>query len=349
MNMATHAPDHELTPSEVAAAAAERNKCSSRTLVYTRATLAITGCMMFWLGASMLLEELSQIYYKRSGDHTAEDHADDSTLHCDACTESTPTRNGVFILLGLAFFLATGTVAIHAGVEDSIQSAPAADGATVADGPTPAAVSAPPPPPRSRSRLRRFLHHPLLRHIRALISLTGVMMLWEGIWDAAFDAEAEAAGWPRMLIFACAGMLGLQITDSLFSNAGVVPPFALAKRSMHVQQRLGFHLQEQKFVRAQQGGHMHDADVMARFAEQQQRTRSSSHPNSGGALSDDAPPSPSVRSAMKQVGRGPSFHSLPTTDEQQRPGNVPSPVLTPPKDSVQALAHSKAPFSALAD
>lgn len=108
------------------------------------------------------------------------------------------------------------------------------------------------------SRCNRILGHPLMRHLRALSSLTGVMMIWEAIWDAAFTAQVERAGWPRMLVYAFVGLLGLMLTDSLFANSGVVPPFALAKRQMAVQQRLGFRLQEQQSMR-----HLHvhvDAD-----------------------------------------------------------------------------------------
>jgi hypothetical protein len=266
-----------LSPEELALVESERRKWTSRLLVYIRATIAITGCMMFWLGASMLLEQLSQIYYDESDTSAPSDPATQSALHCNECTESTPTRNGVFVLLGMCFFLLTGTVAIHAGVEDSIQSSPPLEGnnagisvSSVSVSAPSAAVSLVTPPPDRTSRMTRFLRHPLMLHIRALISLTGVMMLWEGIWDGAFDANAEAAGWPRMVLFMCIGLFGLQLTDSLFANAGVVPPFALAKRSMQVQQKLGYHLQEQVFVRAEIGGQPHNPHMIAQFGFNQQ-------------------------------------------------------------------------------
>jgi len=75
--------------------------------VYIRAVLAVTGCMMFWLGASMLLEELSALFYTAT---PAEGGGSSAALHCHECTESTPARNAIFISVAIVIFLLTDTV-----------------------------------------------------------------------------------------------------------------------------------------------------------------------------------------------------------------------------------------------
>lgn len=82
-------------------------RVSSRVRVYIRAVLAVTGCMMFWLGASMLLEQLSALFYTAT---PAEGGGSSAALHCNECTESTPARNAIFIIIAIIIFLLTDTV-----------------------------------------------------------------------------------------------------------------------------------------------------------------------------------------------------------------------------------------------
>jgi len=281
----------------------------------------------------------------------------------------------VFVLLGFGIFVLTDTLAVHAGVEESIHQTGALVGegdrsgsAAVSASSSAAVLSSP-----SRSRSTRFLSHPIVKHLRALLSLWGVMMLWEGIWDAAFTAEAEQAGLGRMVLFTLVGLFGLQITDSLFANAGVVPPFAINKRRAVTQQRLGFQLEEQKMLRAEAGGTAHDPEVLAQFEalqqmqqqqqlQQQQQAAPTAATMSGvakglnGQHQQQQSPAPLAFSqADLNLHRGLASALSSALDSGGSGGNstgsdrFPSPVLSPPADSVAALAQSKAPFHVLLD
>lgn len=330
----------------VAPAPPKKSCLPPRLHVYVRASLAITGCMMFWLGASMLLEIWSNVYYVSPTDDSARppDESTNGVLHCNDCTDSTPARNGIFILLGLFMFVITDTMAIHAGVEESIQSiapemtaaqqqhdAAASSSSLPVDqhrlvsvvGSDSHLASAPP-----RSTFARFLANPLVRHIRALTSLMGVMMLWEGVWDAAFNAEAESHGWERMVVYTSVGLIGLMLTNSLFANSGVVPPFAMAKRSTQIQQRLGFHLQEKHFLSAAHGGQAHDPDMLS--ALEPQRSADDAAPADAPSFNTLRHPSPQ---APTTVGSNAAMSS--------------SPVPTPPLDGAQLDMSSKLPFRSM--
>jgi hypothetical protein len=355
-----------------------RSSFEKRVRVYVRATLAITGTMMFWLGASMLLEQASEVYYHDTSDKPVPQESSRESrtaLHCHECTESTPTRNAVFVLLGLALFVVTDTMAVHAGVEESIQQtaalvadvnaqqqqdlASSSSQAVAASSSSSGAAAASAFLPRV-SRSARLLSHPLMKHVRALSSLLGVMMLWEGLWDAAFTPEAEAAGWGRMLVYTFVGLFGLQLTDSLFANSGVVPPFSINKRRTAVQQRLGYQLEEQKILRAGAGGQAHDPDMLAQYDARQQQ----SHPPQATTVPSFAAPAPQQPLPQRQHQYHPhgTILSASAAHQQQlqnglssalsmalEDGIPPSPVLTPPVDHTAALAQSKAPFSALRD
>jgi hypothetical protein len=353
-----------------------------RVRVYVRATLAITGTMMFWLGASMLLEQASEVYYHDTSDKPVPQESSRESrtaLHCHECTESTPTRNAVFVLLGLALFVVTDTMAVHAGVEESIQQTAAlvadvnaqqqdmasssqAAAAAPSSSSSSSTVVASASLPRA-SRSARLLSHPLMKHVRALSSLLGVMMLWEGLWDAAFTPEAEAAGWGRMLVYTFVGLFGLQLTDSLFANSGVVPPFSINKRRTAVQQRLGYQLEEQKILRAGAGGQAHDPDMLAQYDARQQQHQPQQPPPQATTVPSFAAPAPQQPLPQRQQQYHPHGTILSASAAHQQQlqnglssalsmaldGIPPSPVLTPPVDHTAALAQSKAPFSALKD
>ena len=182
------------------------------------------------------------------------------------------------------------------------------------------------------SRCTKFLAHPFMRHVRAIASLVAVMALWEGIWDAAFTADAEHAGWQRMFVYTMVGLLGLMLTNSLFSNSGVIAPFSISKRGLEVQRKLGFYLQEKRFERAGAGGFAHDESMQQ---QQQQSTSGSSHPVRLG--SDDLLSPPFI-----------ALRSDDSVRDQASPG-VPYPVPSPPRDSAFALGESKEPFREMHD
>lgn len=166
--------------------------------------------------------------------------------------------------------------------------------------------------------------------------------------DAAFTAEAEQSGLPRMLIYTGVGLVGLMLTNSLFANSGVVPPFALAKRSQQVQQRLGAHLEEKKIERAAAGGYAHPEEAATHWQlqrQQQQLSRQleSQMNQSLGALPDESglSPSPPPFNALRSDSSG--------SDRSPRSSvGVPSPVPTPPTDSNGTL-DSKVAFTQLQD
>lgn len=152
-----------------------------------------------------------------------------------------------------------------------------------------------------------------------------------------------------MLIYTCVGLVGLMLTNSLFANSGVVPPFALAKRSQQVQQRLGAHLEEKKIERAAAGGYSHPEEVSSHMQlqrQQQQLSRQleSQMHHSVGALPDDgvsSPISPPPFNALRSDSSG--------SDRSPRSSvGSPSPVPTPPNDSNGTL-DSKVAFTQLKD
>jgi len=241
--------------------------------LYIRATIAIVGSMCFWLGETMLVEQLSTIYYERTHDHPP---TSDISRQCQECIDSTPTRNAIFIILGLLIFKLTDTMAIHAGIEQSINHAPndqtnvnyATSNSDLELGSITSSSSA-----RHACWPHCFIH-PVMRHVRAFISLTGVILLWAGIWDAAFTGESEHEGWGIMVVFSLVGLLGLMLTNSLFSNSGVVPPFGVARKGAAVQQRLSYIMEEAKDGRmermdATQAVRLEHAAVVAAMHHQQ--------------------------------------------------------------------------------
>jgi hypothetical protein len=159
-----------------------------------------------------------------------------------------------------------------------------------------------------------------------------------------------------MVIYSGLGLLGLQLTNSLFANAGVVPPFVMARRSMAVQQKLGVHLQKQQSLRilkAASGGFRHSDAMRAELEHRHTPRHGKLHLSDSDVAPGSAPPPLSQLSADSAVSF-PAFRGVAVEVSSQpvdvtaisRPPPSTSPVLTP-RDPVAALANSKAPFNAM--